>query len=220
MNQDQLKQLVAEAALEQVRPDLHSDVIIGIGTGSTANKFIDLLAPLKNSFRGAVSSSQASTERLQAIGIEVFDLNDAGLLGVYVDGADEADHHLNLIKGGGAALTREKIVAACRETGSEADRHGERNGERPVEPVRNIPGHVTLLPLHSSFSRPCPPGRYVPPYRRRPADSTAGQTSRYRRELPEPIPGIPNFLPAYRRRPFCMVRLRRAGRKPCSITAS
>ena len=115
MNQDQLKQLVAEAALEQVRPDLHSDVIIGIGTGSTANKFIDLLAPLKNSFRGAVSSSQASTERLQAIGIEVFDLNDAGLLGVYVDGADEADHHLNLIKGGGAALTREKIVAACAE---------------------------------------------------------------------------------------------------------
>ena len=111
MTQDELKKAVADAALAQVKPLLDKDTIIGIGTGSTANAFIDALAAHADDFRGAVASSEASAERLRAHNIEVMDLNQAGSLEVYVDGADEFDPRLNLIKGGGAALTREKIVA-------------------------------------------------------------------------------------------------------------
>lgn len=109
MSNDRSKQLAAEAALEHVLDDM----VLGVGTGSTVNFFIDALAARKLRIRGAVSSSEASTRRLQRHGIEVFDLNSIGDIEVYVDGADEADRHLRLIKGGGAALTREKIVAAA-----------------------------------------------------------------------------------------------------------
>ncbi|MCJ7450953.1 MAG: ribose-5-phosphate isomerase RpiA, partial [Steroidobacteraceae bacterium] len=109
MTQDLQKQRAAEAALEFVR----DDEVVGVGTGSTVNFFIDALAPLGDRIAGAVSSSEASTKRLRALGIEVLDLNDAGELGVYVDGADEATRSLELVKGGGGALTREKIVAAA-----------------------------------------------------------------------------------------------------------
>ncbi len=112
MNQDQLKQQVAEAAVAYVQPKLHKDAIVGIGTGSTANLFIDALAQYKDDFLGTVASSEASAERLRKHGIEVFDLNSISEMDVYVDGADEANEYLALIKGGGAALTREKIVAA------------------------------------------------------------------------------------------------------------
>lgn len=109
MDQNQLKQLVAQAAVKLV-PE---DCIVGVGTGSTVNFFIDELAKIKGRIKGAVSSSVASTERLKAIGIPVLDLNSVGPdeLPVYIDGADEVNHHLHMIKGGGAALTREKIVA-------------------------------------------------------------------------------------------------------------
>ena len=110
--QDQLKQAVARTAVEYILPRLKEDVIIGIGTGSTANFFIDLLAPHKHKVRGTVASSDASAKRLQGHGIPVLDLNAAGTLEVYVDGADETNDRLELIKGGGGALTREKIVAA------------------------------------------------------------------------------------------------------------
>ncbi len=115
MNQDAKKAAVAEAALEAIRGDLHRDAIIGVGTGSTANLFIDLLGAMKARFGGAVASSEATASRLQGHGIRVFDLNAVGALPVYVDGADEADRALNLIKGGGGALTREKIVAAASD---------------------------------------------------------------------------------------------------------
>ncbi len=109
MNQDEMKKQAAQAALEYL-PD---SGIIGVGTGSTVNHFIDALAPIKGRFEGAVSSSEASTERLKSIGIPVIDLNAAGELEIYVDGADESNRHLHLIKGGGGALTREKIIAAA-----------------------------------------------------------------------------------------------------------
>lgn len=108
LSQDALKTLVGQAALQYV---VHGD-IVGVGTGSTVNKFIDALATMKDQIKGAVSSSVASTERLQALGITVFDSNEVERLSVYIDGADEIDHHGNMVKGGGAALTREKIVAA------------------------------------------------------------------------------------------------------------
>ncbi len=108
MTQDELKALVGQAALQYVVPG----EIVGVGTGSTVNKFIDALASMKGDIKGAVSSSSASTERLLALGIPVFDCNEAGELSVYVDGADEIDRRGFMIKGGGAALTREKIVAA------------------------------------------------------------------------------------------------------------
>jgi ribose 5-phosphate isomerase A len=108
MTQDELKTLVGQAALQYVVPG----EIIGVGTGSTVNKFIDALATMKDRVRGAVSSSNASTERLRAIGVPVFDLNEVERIAIYIDGADEIDHRGFMIKGGGAALTREKIVAA------------------------------------------------------------------------------------------------------------
>lgn len=112
MTQDELKQAVARAAVDYIAPKLYKDDIIGVGTGSTANFFIDYLASIKNSFAGAVASSDASAQRLKKYGIEVFDLNSVHQLAVYVDGADESNGQLELIKGGGAALTREKIVVA------------------------------------------------------------------------------------------------------------
>jgi ribose 5-phosphate isomerase A len=111
MNQDQLKTLVAQAALEFVVPG----ALVGVGTGSTANKFIDALATMKDRITGAVSSSVQSAARLQAHGIRVFDANEVTSLPVYVDGADEIDGRGCMIKGGGAALTREKIVADLAE---------------------------------------------------------------------------------------------------------
>lgn len=111
MNQDEMKKASAQAALEYVEPGM----IVGIGTGSTANHFIDLLADMKDKIDGTVASSIASAERLEGHGIKVMDLNDAGTLSLYVDGADESNEHLHLIKGGGGALTREKIVAGASE---------------------------------------------------------------------------------------------------------
>jgi ribose 5-phosphate isomerase A len=108
MTQDELKALVGQAALQYVVPG----EIVGVGTGSTVNKFIDALAGMRDGIPGAVSSSNASTERLRAIGIRVFDANEVERVAVYIDGADEIDHRGFMIKGGGAALTREKIVAA------------------------------------------------------------------------------------------------------------
>ena len=113
MNQDQLKQAVAKAALDYIKPKLDDDSVIGIGTGSTANYFIDYLAEIKAEVNATVASSEASADRLKSHGIPVYDLNSVDEITVYVDGADESNHQLHLIKGGGAALTREKIVAAC-----------------------------------------------------------------------------------------------------------
>lgn len=109
MTQDEMKKAAAQAALAYVE----TGSIIGIGTGSTANHFIDLLAGIKGKIEGTVASSNASAERLKKHGIPVFDLNAVGDLSLYVDGADESTRHLHLIKGGGGALTREKIVAAA-----------------------------------------------------------------------------------------------------------
>jgi ribose 5-phosphate isomerase A len=109
MTQDEKKKAVAEAALKYVEPGW----VVGVGTGSTVNYFIDALARMKDQIEGAVASSNATAERLKQHGIPVFDLNAAGDLPIYVDGADEATRHLRLIKGGGGALTREKIIAAA-----------------------------------------------------------------------------------------------------------
>ena len=108
MTQDELKAQVGQAALRYIQPGM----MVGVGTGSTVNKFIEALAAMKGQIQGAVSSSLASTERLLALGIPVFDANEVESLAVYVDGADEIDHAGHMVKGGGAALTREKIVAA------------------------------------------------------------------------------------------------------------
>ena len=111
LTQDELKALVGQAALHYVVPG----DIVGVGTGSTVNKFIDALASIKGDIKGAVSSSVASTERLLALGIPVLDANEVESLSVYIDGADEIDGQGHMVKGGGAALTREKIVAALAQ---------------------------------------------------------------------------------------------------------
>ncbi|MDH4582344.1 ribose-5-phosphate isomerase RpiA [Pseudomonas sp. BN415] len=116
MTQDQLKQAVAQAAIDFILPKLDEKSIVGVGTGSTANFFIDLLARHKMAFDGAVASSEATAQRLKGHGIPVYDLNSVSDLEFYVDGADESNERLELIKGGGAALTREKIVAAVAKT--------------------------------------------------------------------------------------------------------
>ena len=141
MNQDQLKQAVAQAAVDLIVPQLTDRSIVGVGTGSTANFFIDLLAQHKGFFDGAVASSQATAERLKQHGIPVYDLNNVADLEFYVDGADEANKHLELIKGGGAALTREKIVAAVARTFiciADASKLVEQLGAFPL-PVEVIP---------------------------------------------------------------------------------
>ena len=111
MTQNDKKKAVAKAAVKHIE----EGAIVGVGTGSTVNYFIDSLADVKHDIQGAVSSSDASTERLKAMGIEVFDLNSVDKLDIYVDGADEITKHKHMIKGGGAALTREKIVAAVAD---------------------------------------------------------------------------------------------------------
>ena len=108
MTQDDKKRAAAQAALAYVQPGS----IVGVGTGSTVNYFIDALGEMKNEIEGAVSSSDTSTQKLKALGIEVLDLNSVSQFDIYVDGADEITEHMHMIKGGGAALTREKIVAA------------------------------------------------------------------------------------------------------------
>ncbi len=109
MTPDEMKKMAAQAALDYVQ----TGTVIGIGTGSTANHFIDNLAGIKHRIDGTVASSKASAERLKTYGIPVLDLNSVDEISVYIDGADESNHHLHLIKGGGGALTREKIVAAA-----------------------------------------------------------------------------------------------------------
>ena len=142
MTQDEMKKMVAEVALEYVEPG----TIIGIGTGSTANHFIDFLAGIKGKIDGTVASSRASAERLAAHGIPVLDLNSAGELSVYVDGADESNHHLHLIKGGGGALTREKIVAACaRKFVCIAD------GSKLVDVLGAFPLPIEVIPMARSM---------------------------------------------------------------------
>ena len=141
MTQDELKTLVGQAALAYVP----AGAIVGVGTGSTVNKFIDALAALKDRIAGAVSSSQASTERLQALGIRVFDCNEVGELAVYIDGADEIDGTGCMIKGGGAALTREKIVAAqSRQFVCIADE------SKQVSTLGSFPLPVEVIPMASA----------------------------------------------------------------------
>ena len=142
MTQDEMKKLVAEAALEYVEPG----TVIGIGTGSTANHFIDCLAGIKHKIDGTVASSNASAERLAAHGIPVLDLNSVSELSVYIDGADESNHHLHLIKGGGGALTREKIVAACsRKFVCIAD------GSKLVDILGKFPLPIEVIPMARSM---------------------------------------------------------------------
>lgn len=112
MTQDELKKAVAESAFERVKPLLDDDCVLGVGTGSTANLFIECLAGISHQINATVASSEETKRRLQSHGIPVFDLNSVDEVTVYVDGADEANRYLQLIKGGGAALTREKIIAA------------------------------------------------------------------------------------------------------------
>ncbi|MBC7435286.1 MAG: ribose-5-phosphate isomerase RpiA [Bdellovibrionales bacterium] len=138
MTQDELKTLVGQAALHYVVPG----DIVGVGTGSTVNKFIDALASMKAQIKGAVSSSNASTERLQALGIPVFDANEVTELSVYIDGADEIDGHGFMVKGGGAALTREKIVAGlARRFVCIADE------SKLVKVLGNFPLPVEVIPM-------------------------------------------------------------------------
>jgi ribose 5-phosphate isomerase A len=112
MTQDEMKKAAAIKALDYIE----ADTIVGVGTGSTVNHFIDALATIKDKIIGVVSSSEGSTKRLKSYGIEVFELNNVDGIDVYVDGADEISPHMHMIKGGGAALTREKIVAAVAKT--------------------------------------------------------------------------------------------------------
>jgi ribose 5-phosphate isomerase A len=116
MTQDELKQAVARAARDYVAANLPQGAILGVGTGSTANFFIDELAAIKGQLGGAVASSEATKKRLEGHGIKVLDLNDVSEMAIYVDGADEIDGGFSMIKGGGGALTREKIVAAVAKT--------------------------------------------------------------------------------------------------------
>ncbi len=142
MTQDEMKKVAAAAAIEL----LPEGGIIGVGTGSTVNHFIDLLANVKHRFDGAVSSSEASTARLKSHGIPVLDLNACGDLEVYVDGADESNHQLQLIKGGGGALTREKIIAgASRRFVCIADEG------KLVDVLGAFPLPVEVIPMARSF---------------------------------------------------------------------
>jgi ribose 5-phosphate isomerase A len=138
MGQDDLKQAVARAAINYIV----EGQIVGVGTGSTANFFIDELGKIKDKIAGAVASSEASKKRLNSNGIQVFELNDAGILPVYIDGADEITSHGAMIKGGGAALTREKIVAsAAQKFVCIAD------GSKLVEILGSFPLPVEVIPM-------------------------------------------------------------------------
>ena len=142
MTQDEMKKAAAWAALEYVE----KDSIVGVGTGSTVNHFIDALATMKDDIRGAVSSSEASTEKLKALGIEIFELNNVDSLSVYVDGADEINKLNEMIKGGGAALTREKIVAAvAKQFVCIVDE------TKLVDILGNFPLPVEVIPMARSY---------------------------------------------------------------------
>lgn len=145
MTQDELKQAVAEAALAHIRPQLEDNTVLGIGTGSTANLFIDALAELRGQINATVASSEASAQRLKQHGIPVFDLNAVDRVDFYIDGADEINHTLQMIKGGGAALTREKIVAAvAREFICIAD------ASKLVDTLGAFPLPVEVIPMARS----------------------------------------------------------------------
>ncbi|SFE29059.1 ribose-5-phosphate isomerase RpiA [Paracidovorax konjaci] len=138
LSQDELKALVGQAALQYVVPG----DIVGVGTGSTVNQFIQALGSMKGQIRGAVSSSEASTQRLKALGIPVLDANEVEGFSVYIDGADEIDPRGNLVKGGGAALTREKIVAAlARQFVCIAD------ASKLVDTLGRFPLPVEVIPM-------------------------------------------------------------------------
>ncbi|PKI14715.1 ribose-5-phosphate isomerase RpiA [Colwellia sp. 12G3] len=142
MTQDEMKKAAAIKALEFIE----NDTIVGVGTGSTVNFFIDALASLKGKITGAVSSSEESTKRLKAHGIDVFDLNSVDVLDVYIDGADEITRHMAMIKGGGAALTREKIVAAvAKKFICIAD------DSKQVKILGNFPLPVEVIPMARSY---------------------------------------------------------------------
>ena len=146
MSQDNQKRAVAKAAFEYVKSKLRSDSVIGVGTGSTANYFIDELASIKYDIGATVASSEASAKRLRAHGIAVMDLNSVSEVTFYVDGADEANEYLQLIKGGGAALTREKIVAAvAREFICIAD------ASKLVPVLGKFPLPVEVIPMARSY---------------------------------------------------------------------
>jgi len=141
MTADEMKKVAAQAALEYI-----DGGIVGVGTGSTVNHFIDFLAGIKHKIDGAVSSSEVSTARMKAHGIQVLDLNAAGELDIYVDGADESNHRLHLIKGGGGALTREKIVAAAsRKFVCIADE------SKLVDVLGKFPLPVEVIPMARSY---------------------------------------------------------------------
>lgn len=142
MTPNEKKQQVAKAALEYVV----SDTIIGVGTGSTANYFIDALATIKHTIEGTVASSNATAERLKANGIPVLDINSVDEISVYIDGADESNQHLHLIKGGGGALTREKIVAAVsKRFVCIAD------DSKLVDVLGNFPLPIEVIPMARSY---------------------------------------------------------------------
>lgn len=142
MTQDELKKAVGWAALQYVQPG----TIVGVGTGSTAAHFIDALGTIKDQIEGAVSSSEASTEKLKSLGIPVFDLNNVDELSVYVDGADEINPQMQMIKGGGAALTREKIVAAvAKKFVCIAD------ASKEVDILGNFPLPVEVIPMARAY---------------------------------------------------------------------
>lgn len=142
MTQDEMKQEVAQEAIKYIV----KDTIIGVGTGSTANFFIDALAPIKNQIKGAVASSVATADRLKSHDIKVYDLNEVDSISVYIDGADESDNDFNLIKGGGGALTREKIVAAvAKQFVCIADE------SKLVETLGNFDLPVEVIPMATNY---------------------------------------------------------------------
>ncbi|ARC91325.1 ribose 5-phosphate isomerase A [Vibrio coralliilyticus] len=142
MTQDEMKKEAGWAALKYVE----KDSIVGVGTGSTVNHFIDALGTIKDDIKGAVSSSEASTEKLKGLGIEVFDCNEVANLDVYVDGADEINAARDMIKGGGAALTREKIVAAISDKFVCIV-----DGTKAVDVLGEFPLPVEVIPMARSY---------------------------------------------------------------------
>jgi len=146
MTKDELKRAVAQAAFEHVESMLDDDTIVGVGTGSTANFFIEELGKISHKLNGTVASSEESARRLKEHNIPVFDLNAVGEVSVYVDGADEANDHLQLIKGGGGALTREKIIAAAsKEFVCIAD------DSKLVSTLGKFPLPVEVIPMARSY---------------------------------------------------------------------
>ena len=146
MTKDELKRAVARAAFEHVESLLENDTIVGVGTGSTANFFIKELGKISHKLNGTVASSDESARRLQEHNIPVFDLNSVGEVSVYVDGADETNDHLQLIKGGGGALTREKIIAAAsKEFVCIAD------DSKLVKTLGKFPLPVEVIPMARSY---------------------------------------------------------------------